>query len=56
MLGFNNFLEQEDAIGVIEMVLILVVVVGLIVIFKKQLTTLIKQIFGQIFEQTGELY
>ena len=56
MFGLNNLIEQEDAIGVIEMVLVLVVIVGLVVIFKTQLNSLIKQIFGEVFDKTGELY
>ena len=56
MFGLNNLIEQEDAIGVIEMVLVLVVIVGLVVIFKKQLNSLIKQIFGEVCDRTVELY
>lgn len=56
MLGFNNLIEQEDAIGVVEMVLILVVIIGLVIIFKTQLTKLVKQVFAQVFSEAGELY
>lgn len=56
MLGFNKFLLEEDAIGVIECVLILAVLVSLVVIFKKQLTSLIRRVFGEIFDQADNLY
>lgn len=33
----KRFVREEDGIGVVEVILILVVVIGLIIIFKKQL-------------------
>ena len=50
------FLVEEDGIGVIEVVLILVVLVGLVIIFKKQITTLLESIFKEIEKQTKEVY
>ena len=48
MRGFNEFLREEDGIGVVEMVLILVVLIGLVIIFKKQLTEIVNNIFETI--------
>lgn len=48
MLGFKNFLLDEDGAGVVEMILIIVVLIGLVLIFKKQLTTLVNNIFQTI--------
>lgn len=45
MLGFKNFLMEEDGVGVVEMVLIVVVLIGIVVLFKKKLTTLVSDIF-----------
>ena len=53
MLGFKNFLMEED--GVVEMVLIVVVLIGIVVLFKKKLTTLVSDIFNTIKERTGEV-
>lgn len=50
------FALQEDAIGVIEVVLILVVLIGLVIIFKKQITTLLNNIFTEINKQSKEVY
>ncbi len=36
MLGFKNFLMEEDGVGVVEMVLIVVVLIGIVVLFKKK--------------------
>ena len=54
MLGFKNFLMEEDGVGVVEMVLIVVVLIGIVVLFKKKLTTLVSDIFNTIKERTGE--
>ena len=53
MLGFKNFLMEEDGVGVVEMVLIVVVLIGIVVLFKKKLTTLVSDIFNTIKEQIG---
>ncbi|MCI8837010.1 MAG: hypothetical protein HFG74_02995 [Hungatella sp.] len=53
---WRAFLIEEDGIGVIEVVLILVVLVGLVIIFKRQITTLLEGIFKEIEKQTKEVY
>ena len=50
------FLREEDGIGVIEVVLILVVLIGLVIIFKKQITALLEGIFKEIEKQSKEVY
>ena len=55
MLGFKNFIMDEDGIGVVEMVLIVVVLIGLVLLFKKKLTTLVTDIFSTITERAGEV-
>ena len=45
------WLTEEDGIGVIEVVLILVVLIGLVIIFKKQITTLLNNVFKEINSQ-----
>lgn len=52
----KRFWREEDGIGVIEVVLILVVLIGLVIIFKGQITTLLNDIFGQINSQSKEVY
>ncbi|MBR1622877.1 MAG: holin, BlyA family protein [Pseudobutyrivibrio sp.] len=47
----KNFLEEEDGIGTVEMILILVVLIGLVLIFKEQLTSLVNAIFKTINER-----
>ena len=43
-----KILRDESGIGVIEVILILLVLVGLVIIFKEQITTLARSIFSNI--------
>lgn len=52
----KEFFCQEDGVGVIELVLILVVLIGLVIIFKEQITTLLENIFKEINSQSKEVY
>lgn len=49
----RDFLSEEDGIGVVEIILILVVLIGLVIIFKKQLTSLVNSIFSKITSQSN---
>ncbi|HIS80594.1 MAG TPA: holin, BlyA family protein [Candidatus Scatomonas merdavium] len=49
------FLTEEDAIGVVEIILILVVLIGLVVIFKDQLTSLVRNILSKVTRQSNSI-
>lgn len=51
----RRFLEEEDGIGVVEVILILVVLIGLVIIFKEQITKLVNDIFKTITKQAGKI-
>jgi Flp pilus assembly pilin Flp len=51
----RRFIREEDGVGVVEIILILVVLIGLVVIFKKQLTTIVNNIFKKIASQADSL-
>jgi hypothetical protein len=53
---FISFLKEEEGIGVIEIVLILVVLIGLVILFKRQIKQLLDNIFQEINSQSGEVY
>jgi len=55
MLQIINKLRRQDGAGVVEMILIIVVLVGLVLIFKEQLTDLVTTIFDTIFEEASEV-
>lgn len=46
---------EEKAVGVVEIILILVVLIGLVIIFKQQLTTLVNTIFKKISSQSSSI-
>ena len=46
---------EEDGIGTVEIILILVVLIGLVIIFKNQLTTLVNSIFDKITTQSSSI-
>ena len=48
MEKWKEFMSEEDGVGVVEVILILVVLIGLVLIFKDQLTVLVNNIFKTI--------
>lgn len=50
-----NFIRDEDAIGTVEMILILVVLIALVLIFKEQLTTIVNNIFEKITTESNKV-
>lgn len=55
MRGIREFIVEEDGIGVVELILILVVLIGLVLIFKEQLTDLVNDIFKTITKSAGKV-
>lgn len=55
-MRFREFLLEEDGVGVIEVVLILVVLIGLVIVFKGQINKLLTNVFTEINKQAKEVY
>ena len=51
----KDFIKEEDGIGVVEIILIIVVLIGLVLIFKKQLTSIVNDIFSTITDKAGSV-
>ena len=51
----TGFWCDEDAVGVVEIILILVVLISLVLIFKEQLTTIVQNIFKKISSQSNSV-
>lgn len=51
----KEFVEEEDAVGVVEIILILVVLISLVIIFKEQLTNLVQAILSKITKQSNSI-
>lgn len=49
----QRFLKEEKGVGVVEVILILVVLIGLVLIFKSQLTSLVQTIFEKITSESA---
>lgn len=52
---FKDFWLEEDAVGVVEIVLILTVLVGTIIIFKEQITNLVRNILSKVVKQSNSI-
>lgn len=46
---------EEDAVGVVEIILILVVLIGLVILFKDQLTELVESLLSKITKQSNSI-
>lgn len=51
----KDFLREEDGMGTVEIILIIVVLVGLVIIFKEQITKIVNSIFSKITSQTKKI-
>jgi Flp pilus assembly pilin Flp len=51
----SSFLKEEDGVGVVEIILILVVLISLVLIFKSQLTSVVNKIFKKIVSQSNSV-
>lgn len=55
MGNLRALIWEEDAVGVVEIILILVVLIGLVIIFKEQLVSLVKDILSKITKQSNSI-
>ena len=46
--GMKEFLQEEEGMGTVEIILIIVVLIGLVIIFKTQLRSLVETVFEKI--------
>ena len=53
--NMRDFLREEDGMGTVEIILIIVVLVGLVLIFKEQITKIVESIFKKITTQTNKV-
>ena len=51
----REFVREEDAVGVVEIILILVVLISLVIIFKDQLTNLVNALLSKITKQSNSI-
>ncbi len=56
MGNFRDFLREEDGMGVVEVILIIVILISLAILFKTQITSLVNKILNKISSQAGKVY
>lgn len=55
-VAMKNFATQKsEGMGTVEIILIIVVLIGLVIIFKDQITDLVNSIFTKITKQTNKI-
>jgi Flp pilus assembly pilin Flp len=52
---FRYFAKDESGMGVVEVILIIVVLIGLVIIFQTQITKVVNNIFKTITSKTGKI-
>ena len=52
---WKDFIKEEDGMGTVEVILIIVVLISLVIIFKEQLTKLVESIFKKIVKQANSI-
>lgn len=52
---FRHFAKDESGMGVVEVILIIVVLIGLVIIFQTQITKVVNNIFKTITAKTGKI-
>ena len=56
VIGWKSFMTVENAgMGTVEVILIIVVLVGIVIIFKSQITDLVESIFSKITKQVNKV-
>jgi len=53
--GLKQFINEEDGMGTVEVILIIVVLVALVIIFKTQITNIVNSLFDKITKQTNTI-
>ena len=53
--NFKEIVREEDGMGTVEVILIIVVLVGLVMIFKGRITTIVENLFNKITTQTDSV-
>lgn len=51
----GGFLREEDGIGVVEIILILVILIGLVIIFKSNIEAIVNNAIGKINEDSSTI-
>ena len=51
--GMREFIQEEEGMGTVEIILIIVVLIGLVIIFEDQLRSLVNTVFEKITQDSN---
>lgn len=52
---FEAFIKEEDGLGTVEIILIIAVLVGIALVFRKHIITFVNDIIGKVFPQESKI-
>ena len=55
IIMLKEFWNEEDAVGVVEIILILVILIALVLIFKGKITGIVNNALSDIDKNSGEI-
>lgn len=55
MKWIKDFYNDEEGMGVVEIILIIIVLVGLVILFKSQITSLIQTLLAKMTTQAKKI-
>lgn len=55
MTKLIKLMKEKSGMGTVEVILIIVVLIGLVIIFKSQLNSLVRTVFQKITSQAGRI-
>ena len=56
MKRWNDFMEDESEMGVVEIILIMVALIAMCIVFKQQITSLVNNIWNSINKNAKKIY
>lgn len=56
MGAWKRFWTEEDGMGVVEVILIIVVLIAMVLIFKEQITALVQTVWAAINKDAKKVY
>ncbi len=56
MNKLKSFIKDDDGMGVVEVILIIVVLVAMVAVFKEEISDLVDSIWSSINKDAGDIY
>lgn len=51
----KEFIQEEDGVGVVEIILILVILIGLVLLFRTEIKKIVENAFNSIKDDSDEI-